>query len=73
VPHIFKPEEKDERVVYSSHLLKILKQEQQTEFGRIVRGDESWFYLYYQADAALAISRDDLPERVKPVIDTEKC
>jgi hypothetical protein len=40
---------------------------------QIITGDESWFFLYYLCDSVWATSCDELPQRIKQKIDTEKC
>jgi histone-lysine N-methyltransferase SETMAR len=39
----------------------------------VTTGDKSWFFLSYPNNSARATLRDELPERVSPKIDTEKC
>jgi hypothetical protein len=53
--------------------LAILLQEQEKNLTDIMTGDESWFFLQYRHDSAWAGCRDELPVRIKPEIDAEKC
>jgi hypothetical protein len=41
-------------------------------FQRIVIEDKSWFFPYYPRDSVWAASRDELPQRIKQKINTEK-
>jgi hypothetical protein len=42
-------------------------------FQRIITGDEPWFFFDRPNDSISAASRDELPQRTKQKIDTEKC
>jgi hypothetical protein len=44
-----------------------------TNYQYIITADEFWFHSYNPSDAAWTASRDELPERIKRKIDTEKC
>jgi hypothetical protein len=44
-----------------------------SDFQRIITEDESWFFLYYLRGSIWAVSRDELPQRIKQKTDTEKC
>jgi hypothetical protein len=49
-------------------------EEKGSGFQGIFTGDDSWFFLYYLCDSIWAASRDDeLPQRIRQKIDTEKC
>jgi hypothetical protein len=39
----------------------------------IMKGDESWFFFDYPHDSAWDGYRDQLPVRIKPEIEAEKC
>jgi hypothetical protein len=73
IPHSPTADQKSGRVGYSRQLLAILGQQQPMDFEYVITGDASWFYSYNPPDAALAASRDEVPERKKRKIDTEKC
>jgi transposase len=73
VPHTIAPTQKGNRVTLSRKLLTILFQEREKNFMDIMTGDESWFFLHDPHASAWAGSRDDLPVRIKPEIDAEKC
>jgi hypothetical protein len=49
------------------------KKNQKKGFAQIITGDESWLYFDYLHQSVLVSSRDDVPERIKSKIDTEKC
>jgi hypothetical protein len=72
VSHILSSNQKTVRVFDSRLILRALEERQGANFNRIITGDESWFFLYYRRDSAWAVSRDDLPERTRQKIDTEK-
>jgi hypothetical protein len=42
-------------------------------FIQIITCDESWFYFEYLHQSVWAQSRNDIPERIKQRINTEKC
>jgi hypothetical protein len=42
-------------------------------FQRIIPGDESWFFRRYLCDSVWAASGDEVSQRIKQKIDTEKC
>jgi histone-lysine N-methyltransferase SETMAR len=73
VPHFLDDAQKAERVSLSTDILKILKENQKTRSINIITGDESWFYFEYPHQSVWAPSRDELPERIKQKIGTEKC
>jgi histone-lysine N-methyltransferase SETMAR len=73
VPHSISSNQKSERVSYSNLLLAALEESRQTGFERLITGDESWFYISYPHESVWAASREDVPERLRQKIDTEKC
>jgi transposase len=73
VPHALSSNQKSERVSCPRLLLAAVEQNEATRFQDVITGDESWFFLYYPRDSMWAPSRDDLPDRIKQKIDTEKC
>jgi hypothetical protein len=73
VPHSLDDAQKAERISLSTDLLRILKQSQKTGFANIITGDELWFYFEYPHQLVWAPSRDEVPERFKQKLDTEKC
>jgi hypothetical protein len=57
----------------STDILKVLKEDQKNGFTQVIAGNESWFYFDYFHQLVWVLSRDEIPERIKPKIDTEKC
>jgi hypothetical protein len=53
-------------------LLSILKAHGKNEFPRFVTGDESWFALEFHHSTKRSVSQDDVPQRVKQQIGTQK-
>jgi hypothetical protein len=50
----------------------ILKAHAKNKFGRLVNGDESWFILEFQNSTKWSVSRDDVPQKAKQQIGTQK-
>jgi hypothetical protein len=73
VPHALSPNQKSERVSDSRLLLAALAHNGATLFQAVITGDESRFFLSYPRDSMWASSRDDIPDRMKQPIATEKC
>jgi hypothetical protein len=73
VPHALSISQKSERVSYSKLLLMALMEQEAGGFQPIIPGDELWFLPYHPRDSVWAASPDELPQRVTPTIDTEKC
>jgi histone-lysine N-methyltransferase SETMAR len=73
VPHALSINQKSENVSYSKLLLVALMEQKVSLFQRIITGDEWWFFLGHPSDSVWAASRDELPQRIKQKIDTEKC
>jgi hypothetical protein len=72
-PHSLDDTPKAERVSLSADLVRVLKENQKTGFRNILTGDESWFYFEYPNQSVWVPSRDEVPERIKQKIETEKC
>jgi methylmalonyl-CoA mutase N-terminal domain/subunit len=60
------------RVTKYGELFYALEAMQRTHFHHIITGDESWFDLEYQYTSQWSVSRDEVPQRVGPAIDTAK-
>jgi hypothetical protein len=73
VSHALSSNQMSERVTYSRLLLEVLEKAQRTGFERMIIGDESRFFPSYPHNSVWATAQDELPERVSPKIDTEKC
>jgi hypothetical protein len=73
VPHILSSNQKTVRMSDSRLILRALEEKQGANCKRIITGDESCLFLYYPRDSTGAVSRDNLPERIRQKIDTEKC
>jgi hypothetical protein len=73
VSHTLTINRKSERLSDSKLFLTALMEQKASGFQRIITGDESWFFLYCPRDSVWAASRDELPQRIKQKIDTEKC
>jgi histone-lysine N-methyltransferase SETMAR len=54
----------------SSEHLSALTKMKRTNFHNFVTGDESWFYLEYNYPSQWSLSRDEVPQNVKPDIGT---
>jgi hypothetical protein len=52
--------------------LSLLKQDQNNDFSLIITGTESWFYFDCHHQSVWVLSRDEVAERVKQKIGTEK-
>jgi hypothetical protein len=48
-------------------------EEKGSSFQRIITGNMSWCFFSYFRDSVWAVSPDELPQRLKQKIDTEKC
>jgi hypothetical protein len=59
-------------MVTSRELLSILKAHEKKKSQRFVTGDESWFALEFHHSAKWSVSRDDVPQRLKQQIGTQK-
>jgi hypothetical protein len=73
IPRTIDAPQKWNRVTLSREFLAILLQEREKNFNDIMTGDQSWFFRHYPHDSASAGFRDELPVRIKPEIDAEKC
>jgi transposase len=73
VPHALNSNQKAERVTLSHEILAILESDRRNSFRNVIIGDESWFLVYYPRDSIWAQSRDEVPERIRQKIDSEKC
>jgi hypothetical protein len=73
VPHSLDSNQKAERVTLSHRLLEILEKDEENDFYNVLAGYEFWFYLEYSHESATAESRDEIPERIRQKINTEKC
>jgi hypothetical protein len=58
---------------YSKLLRTALIEQKASGFQRIITGSESWFFSYYLRNSVWAAPHDELPQRIKQKIDTEKC
>jgi hypothetical protein len=65
VPHSLDDTPKAERISLSADLVRVLKENQKTEFGNFITGDESWFYFEHLHQSVSAPSRDEAPESIK--------
>jgi hypothetical protein len=72
-PHALSINQKRESVSYSKLLLTVLIEQKVSGFQRIIAGDESWFFRCYVCDSVSAASRDEVSQRIKQKIETEKC
>jgi hypothetical protein len=73
VPHSLDDTQKAEQVSLSAELVRVLKENQKTGLGSIITGDESWFCFEYPHQSVWGPSRDEVSEKIKQKIDTEKC
>jgi hypothetical protein len=73
VPHVLSINQKNERVSDSNPLWTSLMEHRAADFERASTGDEPSFVLDCLRDSIWAASRDELPQRIKQKIDTEKC
>jgi histone-lysine N-methyltransferase SETMAR len=71
VPHSLTIEQKKSRVELSKQLLKILRNEESSEFRHLLTGDESWLYYSYPHDSMWTRGRD-VEERERRSIGTKK-
>jgi hypothetical protein len=53
-------------------LFPILEADEKNKFQRFVTGDESWFTLEFHHSTKWSASRDDIPQKVKQQIGTQK-
>jgi hypothetical protein len=53
-------------------LLQMLDGLQKNNFGKVVTGDENWFYLETGHSAQWSVCRDDVTTKTKPTIGTSK-
>jgi hypothetical protein len=54
-------------------LLRVLEKDEKKGFAQIITCDEFWFYFEYLYQLVWAQSRNNIPEKIKQRIDTEKC
>jgi histone-lysine N-methyltransferase SETMAR len=73
VSHILSSNQKTVRMSDSRLILRALEERQGANCKRIITGDKFWFFLYYPRDFTWPASRNDLPEKIRQKIDTEKC
>jgi hypothetical protein len=59
-------------VTVSHGLLEVLKKDEANDFQNLLTGDKPWSYFEYPQDSLWATSRDEVSERIKEAIDTEK-
>jgi hypothetical protein len=72
VPYIPSIDQKSKRVPYSKLRLTAIKEQKVSDLQRVVTGDESSLFVYYPRDSVWVASCDELPQRLKKKINTEK-
>jgi hypothetical protein len=60
------------RIDKCCELLSMLAGLEKGNFPNLVKGDESWFTLQFRHSAKSAVYRDDIPQKVRQLIDTSK-
>jgi hypothetical protein len=73
VLHPVKSDQEAERFALSSELVEVLMSRRRKEFDQITTGDEFLFDFGYLHSGVWARSREEVPERIKQKMDTEKC
>jgi hypothetical protein len=73
IPHSFGDAQRAERVSLSTDLLRILQENQKTDFASVMRDNESWFLFEYPHQSIWVSFRDEVPEKIKRKNHIEKC
>jgi hypothetical protein len=72
VPHQSTSELQARRLAKCRELLRMLEALQKNNVGKVVTGDESWFYLETGHSAQRSVCRDDVATKTKPMTGTPK-
>jgi histone-lysine N-methyltransferase SETMAR len=72
VPQQLRSELQATRLAKCRELPLMLEALQKSNFGKVVTGDESWFYLETGHSAQWSVSRDNVATKTKPMIGTPK-
>jgi hypothetical protein len=72
VPHQSTDDLRQVRVAKYGQLLRALEAMQRSLFHPIIPGNDGWFYIEYQHASQWSASRDEVPQRVDPIIGTAK-
>lgn len=72
IPCLLSDEQKQNRVIISIDLLKVIQKQERQGWKYFVTGDESWFYLSYDYERQWVVSGEEPDFRVKKMISSEK-